>query len=219
MATNRTLTSSVYEHLRRDLISGAVPPDQRLHMGELSERYGVGTSPIREALNRLSSEGFVEQIDRRGFRSQSLHLDELEELTKTRCWIAEIAVRQSVAHGDDAWEERAILAFHRLDKAFDPQANYAIERREALHKEFHRTLLSACGSQPLLQFWDTLFDRARRYQLLSLNAARMPRDLSKEHKDLLDALIERDEERAVRLHIEHVERTRDIVKSNIAKIG
>jgi len=62
-----TLASSVYERIREDILIGRLQPGEKLRIDTLRQRYTVGGSPIREALNRLSSEGLVLQHDQRGF--------------------------------------------------------------------------------------------------------------------------------------------------------
>lgn len=66
-AKSQTLTSLVCTDLRRDIIVGTYEPGEKLRLRMLSERFQVGLSPIREALNRLSRDGLVEQCDLRGF--------------------------------------------------------------------------------------------------------------------------------------------------------
>lgn len=212
-----TRTSSVYGRLKHDLISGEIRPDQQLRMDALRERYQIGASPIREALNRLASEGFVEQLDRRGFRSRPISLEELEELTRTRCWIGELALRESMKHGNDAWEESILISFHRMEKSYRLEG--ASEDRSpshALHKRFHETLLCACRSQLLIDFWNVLFDAAKRYQQLSLLADGVERNIGRAHRELMEAVIARDVELAVKLHTAHIEQTRDLVRKAMA---
>jgi DNA-binding GntR family transcriptional regulator len=91
-----TLASSVYDRLRYDILSGALPPDEKLRTEALRDRYGVGNSPLREALNRLSADGLVTREDQKGFRVATVSRADLEELVKTRCWLEEIALRQSI---------------------------------------------------------------------------------------------------------------------------
>ena len=109
-----TLTSSVYEGLRQEILSTNLPPGTRLPTRTLGERYGVGLSSIREALSILSSEGLVVRRDRRGFIAAPVSEADLDDLTLARCWIYEIGLRQSIARGNTEWEEGVVLAFHRL---------------------------------------------------------------------------------------------------------
>ena len=111
-----TLASAAYGRLRREIIAVEIPPGSRLHTRQLCARYDMGLSPIREALSRLSSEGLVRQSDQRGFVVTQLTGADLDALTRTRCWLNEIGLRESIAHGDDAWEKSVIVSFHRLSR-------------------------------------------------------------------------------------------------------
>src|SRR5665213_3468554 len=134
-----TLTSIVYDRLRREIINAAWLPGQKLHIAQLCARYEVGLSPMREALNRLSREGLVTQSDQRGFHVSSLSEAHLVELTKTRGWLNEIALRESIAHADREWEERLLLAHHRLANTPRDLASTDAGDRNAAWEEAHRT--------------------------------------------------------------------------------
>ena len=112
-----TLASRVYEDLRRDVIQARFTAGQKLLLKDLCARYSAGLSPVREALNRLAGDGLVEQSDQRGFSVTQIDLAGLDELTRTRSWLYALALRESIAHGDAAWEEALVLAFHRLSRA------------------------------------------------------------------------------------------------------
>src|SRR5271155_5629741 len=84
-----TLASSAYGRLRQEIITGDQVPGSRLHIKQLCDRLGIGLSPMREALNRLSAEGLVRQFDQRGFRVAPLNVEDLRDLTRMRCWLNE----------------------------------------------------------------------------------------------------------------------------------
>src|SRR5690606_7980773 len=137
-AGHRTMASSVYNRLRRDILEGAREPGARLPIEVIRARYGTGASPVREALNRLAAEGVVVLEDQKGFRVPPISRADLLELTRTRCWINEIAVRESIARGDAAWEEQLVVAYHRLWRAprHSPEgANRINPGWERLHRE------------------------------------------------------------------------------------
>src|SRR5579863_1497051 len=94
-----TLATSIYARLRRDILRGVFRPGERLRLDKLGERYGIGITPLREALNRLSAEELVNREEQRGFRVAPVSLSDLEELTKTLCWISELALRESIKNG------------------------------------------------------------------------------------------------------------------------
>lgn len=204
-----TLASAVYERLRRDIVSAVLLPGERLGMDALRSRYEVGGSPLREALNRLVSEGLVTQEDQKGFRVAPVSVQELRELTHTRQLINEIALRESMRNGDAAWEEGVVVAYHRLARV--PGEQGKTPESERLHREFHRALIVGCGSRLILQMTQQLFDQAKRYQMLSISRGAPPRDGNKEHRLIMEAVLARDIERAVKLANDHIGLTEKIV--------
>lgn len=210
-----TLATTVHGQLRRDIVRGVIPPGEKLRVENLAAHYGVGATPVREALNRLVAEGLVTQQDQRGFRTTPISRDELLELTRTRAWVAEIVLREAIAHGDDAWEEGILLAFRRLSRTparlpDDPrEINPAWE---AQHHAFHAALIAACPSRPLLDFSARLFESADRYRALTVHAdVGQARDVQAEHRALMEATMERRAADAIRLLNAHTQRTTDLV--------
>src|ERR1700710_3118634 len=108
-----TQASNVYDRLREDLLSGLLPPTRKLQMRFLTETYATGQTPLREALNRLTAEGLVECREQRGFYVSGISEEELVELTKTRCWVESLALRESIAAASPEWEEELVVAHHR----------------------------------------------------------------------------------------------------------
>ncbi len=205
-----TLATTVYDRLRDDIMCGELAPGEKLRVEFLRARYGAGTSPIREALNRLSSDGFVVQEDQKGFRVAPVSRDELIELIKTRCWLEGVALRESAANGDQAWEEGIVLAFHRLSrvpKTTDSDDSELNPKWEELHRAFHMTLLTACGSGLLLGYCEQLADRAKRYRQLAVIVNYPERNELEEHRDLMEAMLSRKADKAVALLDAHYQRT------------
>jgi GntR family carbon starvation induced transcriptional regulator len=214
MKHQATLATSLYGRLRRDILRGIFQPGEKLRIEALSERYQVGATPVREALNRLSTEELVLQADQRGFRVAQVSLDDLAELTKTLCWITERGLREAIQNGDAAWEDGIVLAAHRLSRTpRDGDEGYSSfnpdwERR---HRDLHLAMLRACGSRWLLDFYSLLADRHDRYKYLAVSEATERRDADGEHRGIVEAVLARDQERAVTLSNEHIRLTADII--------
>lgn len=210
-----TDATRAYEGLRRDILFGAFPPGSKLTVESLRARYGLGPIPLREALNRLSAEGFAGQADQRGFFVPPLGLDALAELTRTRCWLHPVLARETLAHGDQAWEEALVVAAHRLAKLrrHQPGGPGLNPDWEAQHRAFHMALIAACPSRWLVKFHAELFDQADRYRHQYLSAERDGggRDVEAEHRALLEAAVARDVERLTTFLDAHVHRTTDMI--------
>jgi DNA-binding GntR family transcriptional regulator len=95
-----TLASIATQKLRLALAAGTFRPGERLRMASLCRFLEAGSSPVREALNRLAAEGLIDQHDQRGFWVPPVSLADLEELTRTRRWINEVALREAIKRGD-----------------------------------------------------------------------------------------------------------------------
>ena len=80
--TPATRTEQVYDVLRSDLLNGFLHPGQKLKMVELTERFGVSQSVIREALTRLTEQGLLIATPQRGFRVRDLSIQDIAELDR-----------------------------------------------------------------------------------------------------------------------------------------
>ncbi len=208
-----TLATSVYGQIRADILSGTLRPGEKLRAEFLRDCYQTGNSPIREALNRLSVDGLVTREEQRGFRVAPVSKDELRELIDTRCWIEEVALRKSIENGGTEWEEALVLAFHRLSRLPRSSKKGEFERNpkwDELHKAFHRAIISACGSRWLIGFCEQLNDQASRYRRLSSMSC-PNRDPIEEHRVIMEAAIDGDADKAVKVLHDHYRRTGDII--------
>ncbi|HTJ98981.1 MAG TPA: GntR family transcriptional regulator [Bordetella sp.] len=208
-----TLARMTYDRLRADVLDGQWKPGRKLLMHELRERYQVGASPLREALNRLASEQWVVHNDQRGFSVAQASQAQLDDLVATRISIESLALAQAFARRTPAWEEKLVLAFHRLTRTPRSIAEESYEENptwERLHRAFHLTLLEGCGSPLLIGFCEQLYDHAYRYRQLAARKAYKHRHEMDEHRAIFDAIMEDRLDDAQRLLAEHYRRTASI---------
>lgn len=220
-APRRTLSSGIYLQLRDEILTGTITPASRLNTRALSERFSVGLSPVREALSRLSAEGLVSQSDNRGFAVSDVSVPELLDLTRARCWVNEIALRESIRQGGDDWEEALLLGFHRLSRtqkylATPAQTNPAWDMA---HQVFHRTLVGACGSDWMIDTCERFFLAAERYRHLARLAGVSRGEVREEHRAIMEAAMARDEAGAVALLNAHFRHTADLVQQFLESGG
>lgn len=221
-STATTRASAVYGQLRADITHGLLEPGARLRVEAMCGRYAVGASPLREALSRLSAEGLVERNDQRGFAVASLNWDELAILTDNRVQIETLALQQSIAQRDPAWEEHLALVLHRLSRTprslstetFQPNPAW-----EVLHGEFHRALLARCPSRWLKGFCDSLADEAYRFRQVAAGLNFSARNEHAEHLAIFQAAIDGRSDDAQRLLTEHYQRTAAVVASRARAQG
>lgn len=198
-AQSATLASLVFERLREDILEGVLAPGEKLRIEALQDRYSVGASPIREALNRLTSVRLVEQVERRGFRVVTVSNEDLLDLLHARRLLNEVIVRESVTRGDEAWEQELVYAYHRMWRCPMTLPSGQVNREwELMHRRFHAALIAACPSKWLLEFHEVLFDSADRHR--RLNAQGLDAEFTRnEHREIMEAAVSRDAVKAVRL--------------------
>ncbi len=222
-----TLTTTVLDRLRHDILTGALPPGEKLRLEHLTDRYGSGRTPLREACSRLAAEGLVVASEQRGFRVAPVSRADLLDLTRTRQRVESMALRDAIALGDAAWEASVRAAHEALRAAPDgprakaapdgPRARAKTARPalsrawEARHRDLHLALLGGCGSPWLMRFFALLYDQSERYRRLSHAVEGPPRDVECEHAALVRAALERDAERAAALLVEHIALTTERV--------
>ena len=113
-AIEPTVNAQVFRQIRTDIVTCRLMPNERLRVESLRERYGVGGSPIREALMRLEAEGLVILEQNKGFRVSPVSREHLLDLMKTRVEIEGLALRWSIEKGGVDWEANLLAAYHRL---------------------------------------------------------------------------------------------------------
>lgn len=204
-----TAIDMVYNALRSDILNATLEPGSRLRIEALRQRFDVGSSTIREALSRLLVDKLVLSREQRGFLVAPMSLTDFRELTTMRIVLEVQAVREAVAAGDEAWENRLLAAAHQLQKTEErltegksqPDVAVAWEER---NREFHDALVASCTNDWLLRFRATVFAHGFRYRRISMPQRDVPRDVRDEHQALFEAALARDADRAARateLHI------------------
>ncbi|MGP1356018.1 GntR family transcriptional regulator [Roseicyclus sp.] len=214
------LSDRAYAMIKEDILAGLLEPGDKLQLDAVSERYGIGLAPVREALNRLSAEGWVERRSQRGFFVSELSISDLEELVKTRIWLETLGLRESIAQGGQDWEDQVIVAYHRLartERLQDGTISIAVNPEwETRHHDFHLALLSGCGSSWMMQFCQTMMDQAVRYRNLSVNFTLERRgDALAEHEAIVTAALDRDADRAADLLARHYSKTLEGLKERL----
>lgn len=213
--SSTSITHSVFERLRGELLSGGIRPGQKLKIQELVEQLGANQGAVREALSRLVSEGLVTAEPQKGFRARPITRAELLDLTYVRIGIEGQCLKRAIALGDLRWEASLMAIYHELskmpEKTHDAGAHGAQVRMaepwSQTHFRFHETLASACDSPWLLRLRAQLFAQADRYRRLSIPLQRAHRNLDAEHRELVEAAIARDADRACELIAEHFRKT------------
>lgn len=200
-----TVGTSTYQRIKRDIIFGELTPGAKLKLDALKQRYSASLSTLRETLNRLASEGFVDAPEQRGFFVKPVSAEDLEEIAHLRVLLECHALRLSIANADTEWEGNLVAAHHKLHLMEQRLASGDESGREEWKRydwEFHQAMISACHSTNLLALHATLYDKYLRYQMLVLTYR--GRDAVEEHRAMFEAALARDVDAAAKLLEVHI---------------
>ena len=208
-----TMSRYIRNELRRLIVVGEWAPGERLQLAGLSERFKTSSTVIREALTRLAGERLVVLRPNRGFFIPTLSQDELRDITHLRCVNEEFAVGLAIERGDLTWESDLIAAHHTMERTPTRDDNNQLTSEWAVvHQKFHNQLLAACGVPVLLDLCSTLSDLTQLYNRWAVSATNWSgRDLSVEHRQILDAALDRDAELTGQLLTQHYKSTLDAI--------
>lgn len=201
----------VFSDLRRRLISGEFSYGTKLRAEALRKDYNCAASTVRENLLRLSEVGLVEFQEQRGFRMPEYTLEKQHDITTLRIMLEREGACASIRNGGVDWEARLSAAHHKLGHIESRMSDLGMTGDlprlwSAAELEFHQTLISACGSELLIELHLTVY---HRYRQIKIEADQALTDLAAnilEHKNILDAAISGDETLMRRRVFEHFER-------------
>lgn len=209
--TAQTLTVHVYSALRDDITGGNLAPGGRLRVSNLAQRFEVSVAVVREALARLTAEGMVQVAHNRGFHVAPLSKQALTDLVEIRRVNEAFALRLAIRRGDLTWESEVLGAHHRLERTAKTTADEPNRRSDEwseAHRRFHATLLAGCGNEQLIEICRRLSDSGEPYRSLTTPE---PADVDAAHRELKEAALARDADRAAALCEQHIQWTADML--------
>ncbi|MGH7088911.1 MAG: GntR family transcriptional regulator, partial [Stellaceae bacterium] len=176
---------------------------ERLKVEQLVAFYGVGHSPIREAILMLSVSALVAHEHQKGYRVAPVSLADYDDVLLVYQRLYKLALTVAMDLGDEAWEERVVVQLHRsvkVPKVLPDGGAEARERWQLAYGNFHHQLLSGCGSPLLMQLIGDIGYRLERYvNLFADLESDRDRDHHAEHRLIADAVTARQKTRALEL--------------------
>ncbi|WP_433286748.1 GntR family transcriptional regulator [Pseudonocardia sp. CA-142604] len=197
-----TKSEFAYAWLRDKIVSHEFAPGEILNQALIARRLGISTTPLREALRRLKSEGLVELDAYRDARATALSPEEARDLVEIRLAVDPLAAALAAERRskDDIAEMRASF---QIDALPDRPSIADL----VAHRRFHRAIYRASHNEILISTLDDLWDKADRYRLVGLRDRTDERDravTADEHRQLLDAVIAGDADAASTIMHRHI---------------
>lgn len=196
----------VAAHLRDQIIAGELQAGTPLRIHELARRFGVSTTPVREALVTLEREGLAQGRPHHGLRVIQFTRDDIEDVYAVHAYMVRLATERAATALTEA-ELEALGDINREIARVTADGELALAAE--LNHKFHRTINRAGSSQMMRRFLaETTPYVTRRTNPLVPGWAGLP---LQEHGPILAALHDRDSERAGLLMEQHVRHSGELV--------
>ncbi len=212
----QSLGELALRRLRTDIVSAELKPGIKLPFHQLTKQYGVGVSPLRDALSQLAGGGLVISESQKGFRVAPISRDDLKDVMDVRLRIERLALDLAIDRGDAAWDARVKGAYDEFCRVKQRvgEERPITEEWETRHRAFHLTLLSACGSPTLLRFCEQIHDRIHRYRRLALPTKSFMGGIGDDHGEIMGAVRVRDKRRSLNLLDQHIRASNRLIEDN-----
>jgi DNA-binding GntR family transcriptional regulator len=211
---SETAKQRAYRLLRADILRGVYDMGERLNENQLALRYGLGKTPVREALGILQQEGLVEALPRVGYLTSWITLKEVDDIFDLR----EILEGASAEKAALSISDTALERLEKLRWNFDAGDRQSYLEFLDENMEFHRTVAQASGNQMLVEAVERLLEKTQRLVILRLDISGSLDELVSEHRGLLDALRERDPARARTHMVADITNTHRFVLESLRKL-
>ncbi|NLY89719.1 MAG: GntR family transcriptional regulator [Firmicutes bacterium] len=210
----KPLRELVFEALREAIITGQLPPGERLMEIQLAEELGVSRTPVREAIRKLELEGLVAMVPRKGAYVSGISLKDLIEVFEIRSALEGLAAALAAERITD--EELDELERH-LVKAAEVIERSDLSGMVEIDTKFHSLLYRASRNERLAHTINNLREQIQRFRQTSLSYPGRMKIALDEHKAIVEAISARNPELARELAQEHVENAENSIMQVIRK--
>lgn len=199
------LAFTVYNELKKGIVTCTFLPGDSLHEADLAERFSVSKTPVREALNLLRREGLIESFPRHGYRVSGVTVKDVYDVYQLRLML-EPAAGALAAKSMDGGTLEELKSLSRIEYVHGDPESYA-DFLQA-NRRFHTLVARATGNQRLAEVVERLLEEMERFFRLGLDASDASGEMVHEHEDLVHAIETGNSEAAEKITREQIEASR-----------
>jgi DNA-binding GntR family transcriptional regulator len=193
-AVSVTHVDIAFLHVRDAVLRGTLRPNQRINQSTLVQQLGMSLVPIREALRKLASEGYVRILPHRGVYVSPISRDEMEDVYAIRLALEGMATKEGVMRITDQEVEKLAQLISSMDVALQSRDHTQLLE---LNQRFHYVLYAASGRDYLCGLISHLWEKSLRYRTSYILIPERANQAHEEHKDILSAVRERSVKKAI----------------------
>lgn len=205
------LKEFVYHELKKKLMSSSIRQGERIWEEEIAKEFGVSRTPVREAINRLIAEGFVENRPRKGIFAAEISKEELLKMLDIRIVLEELSVKMCCFMISEEEVEELKSIYHEFSLKLRG-GDYG--KASELDSKLHKFIAQVSDNQKLIEYIDDIQDffAYTRTGVVHWTEKKVERSL-KDHHELVEAISRRDEAKAMKFILQDIEAMRKLLSS------
>ncbi len=196
------LSQKVYRVLKNSIVRGDLAPNSKLVLTEIAKSLGISNTPIREAINKLVSEGLIKIIPNKGIIVKKINMDDFQESLQVRAFLDGLIGKLASKKITDKEIGKMMKIIKKMEDCVkkDDRLTY-----NDLDIKFHDLLLNTSGNSKLKEIYNNLINQSNRFRLRTLKIPdRMVKSL-KEHREIALKIKGRNPDEANRVSQKHIE--------------
>jgi len=212
----QTLVEVAYTSLKYDITVGLLRPGRKVNIKELNERYGISETPIKQALNRLISEGLIESTPRKGVTVREINWDDIEELLDIRLMMETYYIRPAIQafRRDPQLREEMLQNVTKhmrlVEHGMGVEDHF---RAYSLDLEFHQMYMMCSGNKRVVLVYNHLGTHDYAYYIYGKQSKEATVLGVREHEDICRALLDGDEQRLQKCIETHIANAKTKISS------
>jgi len=195
------LSKKVYRVLKFKIIKGSFKPGEKLLEGRIAKQLGVSRTPVREGLRQLAAAGFVKMNPNQAVVVSNVSFKDIHEVLQIRGVLEGLAARLTTALITEG-KINELEVYNKNMEKYISQNNILAFGKES--DKFHELILDICGNSRVVQIRKNLANQIYRFRNISLHIPGRLESALKEHREIIEAIKQRDAEKADTLSKKHI---------------
>jgi DNA-binding GntR family transcriptional regulator len=210
MKPYKQIWQAIAEDIKEDIVSGRYKPEQRLREADLADKYSVSKSPVREALRHLEGIGFVEIIPHTMAYVKKMDKKEVRDLYSIESVLEGLAAREAIPNMNSRDYERMDRYATLLEDYYNENNHSGYEKANI---SFHSVIWEASNNGSLIKLVNNIRERLQRFRTITRLYPDKFKDLVYDHREILNAAVQKNSEKTERLVRRHFEKNAEIIVS------
>ena len=210
---NKPMRERVYEILKKMIIDGDISPEEKIVETEYAEKFQISRTPLREAIRMLELEGYVEAHSKGGVIVKNCTKEDVEEIYKIRIALEGIILEEVIKKSSQS-------DIKKLEKIIKETKEIMVENKNnddifKLFSKFNNTLYSIANMTRVEDLIKNMNLYLKRFRKMAVEDFERKKQASEDHVELVNAIKEKDINKALEINKIHLERSKNFIISEI----